>query len=111
MANNKVKALIKPVIPAILVIVSFLGILFVTFFYLPFFSSTKVINPIFVTSTVGIDFYGLILPLLVVFSCLTVYIKQSLSRIAFAIAFFCCLLVALSTSNVTDDGLMMNPAL
>ncbi len=108
MANNKMKASVKPVI---LLIASFLGILAISFFYVPFFTAAKVLYPIFVTPTVAIDLYGLVLPLIVVLSCTAVYIKQSRSKIGFAIAFLCCLLIALFTSQVTTDGLRINAAL
>ncbi len=108
MANNRVKALVKP---AILVIVSFLGILAITFFYMPYFNLVKVQNPILVTPNLGIDLYGLVLPLLIVLSCSVIYLRRPLSKITFVIVFFCCLLVAIKTSQVSDKGLMLNPVL
>jgi hypothetical protein len=106
--NEKRFILIKFVIP---LIISCLGMAFIIFFYSPFFSTNKVSHYFLVSKNVGIDFFGFILPLITIIFCTFIYLKQRLSKLAFALCFFCCLLIAGSLIQVTNIGLISNPAI
>ncbi len=107
---NNEASLRKFVMPLVILVLSFLGI-FDLSLYSTFFTLHKLLTPISVLMNLKIDVFGAILPLFIGLACAALYFRRGGAKITYTLCFIFSLIIALTVSQVTAQGLMINPSI
>ena len=89
---------------------TFLGVLIVSL-YSTFFTTHKFLTPISVTMNLKIDVFGALLPLSIGLACAALYFRRGGAKMTYSLCFLFSLAIALTVSQVTAEGLTINPGI
>lgn len=97
----------------LLLILSIAAMALIIGVYTPYFNSNKVLNPVFIMSSFGIDLVGAILPLVIALICSVIYFKRQLPKLpklTYLLCLYVSFLIAFFISRRVSDGLRIDPA-
>jgi hypothetical protein len=99
---------LKVIVLTMVCCVAFLG-MFLIGVYMKFFDTHKILNSIAINSSVSIDVFGAIIPIILAIALVVLYFSLGFSRVVYPLSFLFSLVIALLMAEITAVGLMSSP--